>query len=518
MEKPPNPPNKYLRHARKLVPEVIKEAVNYVVFPYVGDVVRGFTSYFRNSPKVLDKDGLYENGVLMLKRARRSIVVVNTVGFEDSQNYVLDWGHKYQKEYFEELFRIVQKNRHGIGSSLKIDRYMDLNDIQKCEESISLLLYGRNIVIHDSTIPMEFLIRDDEEVLLGFPDENVLSHGFKLRGQSVAQKLNRWISIQSMSGRRVAEHSPPEGQAATSVPPAAPAGFTEPQQLGRHIREKREQNRKPISDYSLIHALGLLEGMGVENPLDATKKAFDGFIDWYPDLYDQSACEFCYKALATYIKDHIQVDSPTFLDVGCAHGLGAEVLDMQGIIYWGVDASETLLARARQRLPRRSNNFIADDMIKILLARSKNSNGLPSKLDVIACQGNTFDFFLGDLQKWFALTLFKSRLRSNGILFMTQKSFTKGETRVERKLPAPGGIDTIVYDLEWRGDFVRIDVKIDEKHLGSVIQHPTDPQWLEDTCRKAGFKRLTDAQSNLPAWFGPRGGSPYEVYVFQLTD
>jgi hypothetical protein len=151
-------------------------------------------------------------------------------------------------------------------------------------------------------------------------------------------------------------------------------------------------------------------------------------------------------------------------------------------------------------------------------AADSQSTPPPDKFDVIACQGNTFDFFLGDLQKWFALTLFRKKLTDRGVLFMTQKSFAKGESKVERKVPGPGRDITIIYDLEWSGDFVRIAVRAEDRHLGSVLQHPTHPAWLVETCLKAGFGSVGGAKSNLPRWFGPRGGQPYDIHMFQLKE
>ena len=529
-------PNELVKRVRQWTPTVVRELVSrYSGVPLAYDLVEAATNLLRHTPRVLTKDGLYKRGLTMLKRASNSIVVVNTVTKEDAQNYVLDWGHPYQKQYFEELFRIVQKNRHDIGTPLHIMRFTDLNDVQKCEEAISLLLYGSNVEIYDSAIPIEFLIRDTEEVLLGFPENDELSHGVQLkRSKNVCATLNKWIMDQTSSIHSVPPEPVREAESGavvevkySSPPTPSGGGFTDAQAIAQRIREKRQVNKKVIGDHSLLHAMDLLAKMNVDNPISATQQAFDEFYDWYPNLYDENKCEYPYKALANYVKKLTLKGNPTFLDVGCAHGLGSEFLDMEGVEYWGIDVSTVLIEKAQHKLLHRSKNFMVGDMVKLLLkpgmsryfdvSRRGSSSPLPNKVDVIACQGNAFDFFLGDLQKWFALTLFKSRLKERGLLFLTQRSFAKTESRVERKLPAPGGtVDTIVYNLEWSGDFVKLDVQIEDKPIGSVIQHPTDPAWLQRTCVNVGFKAI-DTKHDLPEWFGPRGGKPYQVFAFQLA-
>src|SRR5438067_4948421 len=191
-------PNRFSRFVKKAIPPVLRGVIDYQTLPLVSDVALGLTNYLRHTPKVLSKDEIYELGQKMLQRGTKSIVVVNTVGKEGAQKYVLHWGHEYQKDYFEQLFRTVQKNRHGVGDKLPLARYTNLNDRQKCEEAISLLMYGSDVEIYHSTIPIEFLIRDEEEVLLAFPVNNELTHGVQLsKARDVCATLRRWIEDQS---------------------------------------------------------------------------------------------------------------------------------------------------------------------------------------------------------------------------------------------------------------------------------------------------------------------------------
>ena len=191
-------PNRFSRFVKKWTPPALRGFIDHQTAPMVSDLALGGLNFLRHTPKVLTKDEVYERGLSILKRGTKSILVVNTVGKEGAQKYVLHWGHDYQKEYFEELFRIVQKNRHGVGGKLPIARYTNLNDRQKCEEAISLLMYGSDVEIYHSTIPIEFLIRDEEEVLLGFPVNNELTHGVQLsKARDVCATLRRWIEDQS---------------------------------------------------------------------------------------------------------------------------------------------------------------------------------------------------------------------------------------------------------------------------------------------------------------------------------
>jgi len=524
-------PNRFSRFVKKWTPPALRGFIDHQTAPMVSDLALGGLNFLRHTPKVLTKDEVYERGLSILKRGTKSILVVNTVGKEGAQKYVLHWGHDYQKEYFEELFRIVQKNRHGVGGKLPIARYTNLNDRQKCEEAISLLMYGSDVEIYHSTIPIEFLIRDEEEVLLGFPVNNELTHGVQLsKARDVCATLRRWIEDQSGPIKRELHvEADPESESPLPEIDHGPAAVTvedvykDAQSIARRFRDKHEH--PDIPNHSLIHALDLLESMDNKEPIAATKDAFDSFKDWYPALYDENEYEYRYKALAEYTKSLTRKLHPVFLDVGCANGVGAEILHDNGIRFWGVDVAGSLLKKARRESPHEM--FIEDDMIHVLLQAGKDVRGkgeyshLPDELDVIACQGNTFDFFLGDLQKWFALTLFKSRLAPGGILFVTQRSFQKGESEVKRSIPRAGDPDEVIYGLTWSGDFVKIDVRVKdklgaEKCLGTVVQHPTAPNWLKETAQKAGLHPIDYSGSELPKWFGPRGGQPYEAFVFQL--
>src|SRR5438309_1216112 len=97
---------KIFRVVRRWSPDIAREIVDRHTIPFTYETITGVASYFRYHPKVLNRDGLYDRGVDMLKRADRTIVTVNTVGKEHSQAYILHSGHDYQKRYFEELFRI----------------------------------------------------------------------------------------------------------------------------------------------------------------------------------------------------------------------------------------------------------------------------------------------------------------------------------------------------------------------------------------------------------------------------
>jgi predicted TPR repeat methyltransferase len=516
-------PSKTARLIRRFVPHVAREVVNDHTIPFTYETVTGVAHYFRFHPKVLDREGVYDRGVEMLRHAKRTVVTVNTIRKEHSQAYVLHSGHDEQKRYFEELFGIVQKNRHKVGDSLIVIRYTNLDDEQKLEEAISLLLYGSDVQIYQSKIPIEFLIRDDEEVLLGFAENNELTYGIKLWNRGMCASLNRWIQTQSgVLPTDLTENSKKELNSQSL--PTRQRAFVDAQGIAARVHEQQQITGDTVPDRSLVHALDLLAKIESNNPIEATKQAFDMFGDWYSALYQDTDYPHCYKSLADYLKQHLNNQHLTFLDVGCAHGTGSETLVNNGFQYWGVDLSEKLIRKAQEE--GKHGKFIVDDMIRVLLdrktrgffSRGKSPYGLPDELDVIACQGNTFDFFLGDLQKWFALTLFKNRLRPNGILLVTQRSFTKEETQVERTVPGPDGPVTVSYNLEWSGDFVKVNVRIGDKFLGSVIQHPTPTTWLVDRCEEAGFNIL-DPKESLPKWFGPSGSrNPYTVFLFQASD
>jgi hypothetical protein len=496
------PKNKLLEGARSLGPMVVIEAIS-IKIPGIGLAVAGgkkLRKWWRGLPKVLNRDELYEIGLRILKDGRESIIAVNTVAKEDAPNFIFDKDSEYQKEYFAQLFSVVQRNRHGIGRQLPITRYMDLNDVQKCEEAISLLLYGSGITIRESAIPIEFLIRDKEEVLLGFPQDNKLEHGVLIKdNRDVCATLTQWIETQIQTSPN-------------------PSGFTDPRELVRRIKDIRNTNGKPTSDSSLIWVVSWLEELGIEDLFGSTINAFDDFAGWYSNLYvEDDRCRHCYKCLADYIKIHSneRKRKPTLLDCGCAHGFGANILTEDGIEYWGVDVSDAMIKKAKDR--KEKGNFVTGDVVRILLD-SKDVRGFPEKFDIIACQGNTFDFFFGDLQKWFVLTLFKSRLKEGGLLLFTQHTFSRDEPSVTRELPANFGRDTITYRPVWKGDFLQVNVGREQGAVGSVLQHPTPLDWLEKACHALGFVLMKDTREHWGEWFKPGGAEhPYDAYAFKLT-
>src|ERR1043165_2208899 len=432
--------------AKRVLSEWWDDAVNLVLdlhFPFLKLAKelgkRGY-AIIHDKPRVMTREELYRAGLRMLESGDRSIVAVNTVGREDSLNVFIEPGHMSEKEYYEQLYRIVQGNHHGVGRHLSVLRYMDLGDVNKCEEAISRLIYGGDIEIFDAPIQIEFLIRDDQEVLLGFAEERELSHGIGLTNEGLADALNKWIAskVKTISVPGSTGHG-----AGRSVP--ARFGKKNLTEMAEHIRKRRDElnrelpegRKKVINPDSLINAVALLDRMGIEDLFDATAKAFDSFKHWYPNLYDEEQSNYCYKSLAKLVNnDLFRGRKPTLLDCGCAHGLGANVLSGEGIEYWGVDASPELIEIAKSRSS--SKSFIVGDIVRVLLdreARAGDGRRLPRRFDVIACQGNTFDFFLGEPQKWFMLALFRSRLNRDGILFLTQRSFRPEEPKVERKLP-----------------------------------------------------------------------------------
>jgi cyclopropane fatty-acyl-phospholipid synthase-like methyltransferase len=501
------PRDKFIEGARRHGPGVATELAGLV--PVLGPVVTGgklvvgagkaFWNYIRRLPKVLNnRDELYGAGLSMLKDGQESIIAVNTVAKEDAPNFIDKEGCEYEQEYFAQLFRVVQRNRYGIGSTLPLLRYMDLNDVQKCEEAISLLLYGRGVTIRESDIPIEFLIRDQKEVLLGFPHDDKLEHGVLIRDNgNICATLTKWIEAQI-------ESSP------------NPAGFTDPRELVSRIKEIRTDER--ISHSSLIRAVSWLEELQIKDLFGFTKEAFDGWVNFYSNLYDEESCKHCYKHLADYIKKHSREKKrkPTLLDCGCAHGFGANILTEDGIEYWGVDVSDALIGKANDR---GKGKFVTGDVVRLLL-ESKEVRDFPDKFDIIACQGNTFDFFLGDLQKWFVLTLFKSRLKEGGLLFFTQYTFDRDEAESPREVPGyfEPTPEKFSYRLVWKGDFLQVNVYRQQEYKGYVIQHPTSLEWLKTTCRALGFEYMKDTSEHWGDWFNPRGAErPYDAYVFKLT-
>jgi hypothetical protein len=493
--------------------------------PFAGPIIRRTYLTVRLWPRIVpDKIGLMNDGVRLLKAAKRQITVASTLASEDLPIFLNESPEENEarRKYYEELFSTVHRNRLNLRRPrpLVIRRFMDLTDMHKCEEAMALLYYGSDIEIHHSTVPLEFLNMDDELLLLGFPAGEQLLSGIRLYDRKMCEAVSRWLVEHERGAQKnLRGNKKPERSAIDDTQqPQSSLQFTRPSELAAFVREHdlvqtHYRKQRKFKDYENSLLINAAELLGDEAPSQICARAFDSFSRWYPHLYDQEASYGRYEALAHFIYRKIDSSSPTFLDCGCAHGEGAKVLHDHGIQYWGVDVSEELIKEAEVK--QHPARFVACDAMTALL--NQRGRDLPKKFDVIACQGNTFDYFLGPAQKWFVLSLFKKNLNKGGLLFFTGAVFDKRKPQDTRQVPSrfDGPPREVLFDFKWSGDYAQIDVKFEGKSQGSVVVHPTDRGFLERELQKLGFKYLKKNDHKLFDWYGPRGSNPYYVYVFQ---
>ena len=138
----------------------------------------------------------------------------------------------------------------------------------------------------------------------------------------------------------------------------------------------------------------------------------------------------------------------------------------------------------------------------------------PEKFDIIACQGNTFDFFLGPVQKALALFLFDQWLSKDGILIFTGHDFSKGDLKASRELPLQVAEKPlkIEYNLTWSGAYCRMDIRDEDGASKSWLPlHPTQFTWLKSFLEAMHYEQV---QLDVD-WFGPNGGNPYYLWAFR---
>lgn len=275
----------------------------------------------------------------------------------------------------------------------------------------------------------------------------------------------------------------------------------------------------PCGDDCLCRIIPVL---GDSSPLEYLEQGFDAFQFFIKDLYDTRAANTSCGALVDELCDITQRSKLEILDVGCGMAPGAAEIMKKGHKFVGVDISKKMIDSAIQHFsPHKdfqdtNSKFLRCDCIPYLMGIEDKSHGdnikikRNQKFDIIACQGNTFDYFLGPVQKALALKLFVRRLKPGGVLLFSGEFFEPKKQRIFRKLE---GYD-IVYIIDPIGKYIHLEAKTAGKSIGKVVLHPTDWNWLD----KAADSLELEALPIGTGWFGPKGAkSDYELRVYRKS-
>jgi len=462
-----------------------------VPFSFVRRRVENMVRRWKMKPEVMrDRSDLYRKGAALLAGSRRTVTTVSTIRDEEFPSRPgKSLADPHIRDYYISLHRVAYMSRLD-GERVKLLRYADVLDPDKCQEAISLLYYGSGVEIIPSTVPVEFLSVDGQSILIGFGGSDRLFGGFIVSDPELSKAMSGWIR----------SHGNPDREAIKS--PIALAEYVKSQ--GR--------------DHGPSCLCNIVAELGDEKPSRNHSAGFDEVSTWYYDLYAQVTAGHFYEPLANAIRKKLREPERklTFLDIGCATGFGALELTKSGFGYWGLDSSARMLGKApKDQGPR----FCECDAIGALMGVDPQAKRFYRErsrtFDVIACQGNTFDYLLGPVQKALALFLFDATLPPGGLLLFTGADLTnptplpgQGQSsKTKRRI----GLADVEYEMWPLGEYQRL-VVTSPRGSTTFVRHPCSLPWLR------GFlKQMDYAEVDLGIeWFAPGEHSePYKLTAFQ---
>lgn len=459
-------------------------------------LVRKFRDIFFSSRVWDTRDQLYEQGLKMLRDAQENITVVSTMPEEGLPfNPCKSVADPQVRDYFIELHTIAYRNLLNSDGrkETRLIRHTNLLDPNKWHEAFSLLYYGKGVEIWNSSLPVEFLTVDEESVLIGFPSlEGALSNGISLYKAKNCKAMVNWV--ESHDSR-------------SDV-------FRTPGELAEQVKQLMNETNKKADESCLFHIADKVPSMSA--PSKCCAEQFDRISRWYPDLYeaDEINRKRFYGELADQLTGVYKLPGRfSFLDIGCGPAFGARELIDKGVQYYGMDVSEKMIGLASKD---KIENIYHCDAIGALMGIDPSAGDFRRKIgtkkfNVIACQGNTFDLFLGPVQKSLALFLFDRYLENKGVLLFTGDMFSENELIVPRALRS----GTMHYELEWYNkQYFKINVMIDGKKDSEVMHHQTSLGWLTRFLGYLGYEKVNDDYGIRG--FNPSGGQRlYYVWIFQ---
>jgi 2-polyprenyl-3-methyl-5-hydroxy-6-metoxy-1,4-benzoquinol methylase len=124
--------------------------------------------------------------------------------------------------------------------------------------------------------------------------------------------------------------------------------------------------------------------------------------DSYDDIFPLE------PAILRFLEEEFQ-DAQRILDIACGTGTYTMALAKAGKTIYGIDLSETMIKKAREKAPQWTDHFLVDDMLTLSNLPEKNFQG-------VYCIGNSLVHIdtLADIGK--ALRRFREVLEPRGIL------------------------------------------------------------------------------------------------------
>lgn len=450
---------------------------------------------------VNDRKKLYSIGHRILNRANRSISVFSTLRGEAPERDASDEVVHYRRALH---LLAMQSNQFGSGSKISVERYVDLRDQHKANEALVLLLWGQNVKVRYSTFPIEILIRDGEELLMGFPSEGVLVAGIHSSNASLIQAVESWISVHT--------------RAESGAPITSPL---------RLVQKRCEMLDAETSEDDLYAPL---EKLGVDdNYEESLRSTFDVFSS-YRNLYGREVSRFYNGLRGELLHRFSREPSIQFLDCGCGPAIGCEELvgNSEGnpkIVYIGVDLSGEERFKKNQYIV--IDNYISlvleaslakHRMLRKKIARTRKAIQLIQNLHMVAFQGNTFDYLLGYEQKEIVIRSLYDLIVPGGLLLVTGQSYFNNDGSLREEILSVDG-KSLHIKVKWAGTFGKIlnhhmyPERLRETLNGLYI-NPMKMQDLVQLMSNCGFSYFPGFERE---WFGPVDREPYYFKCFERT-
>jgi SAM-dependent methyltransferase len=455
-------------------------ATDFISFfvPGISSGTKGLTALVNkwdSTPKTFNgAEELYSEGLRMIENAKEEIISLST--FKNNPSLIPS---KSQIEYKLALYKafFIPNN-----VDLNIVRYLDYSDWEKCTEAqtLKLLTNSNKFTIKNTKAPVELLMIDNKEVLIGFPgDGNDLYSGFLLKSDEVCSNMKSWLETVGI------EEGADDNFECTMDECLCSCNKWE-DVITRHTNTN-------VHDCSFYSS----KSIGVE---------FNKIAKIYNGLYDLETERLWKSGLARSIsKKHLGNDIKV-LDLGCGTAINAKCFSDEKLKYVGVDISEDMITEAKKDNKGFKNIVLKHVEITKFLYSALASN---EKYDVIMLLGNSFDFILGKFHKQIVLALSDSLLNDGGHLIFSGANIPPKDTRELRK------IDNKVFHYNLKGNGVYCLNKVTDSaknSYGEFIMQPVNYDFVFNTLEQLGkYTKDSTFIEEPPNTIGP----DYKIKIYK---
>jgi len=415
----------------------------------VKKVMKALVGKWELTPKTfVDAEELYSQGLRMIENAKEEIISLST--FKNNPNSPPSKSQIEYKLALYKAFFIPNK------VDLNIVRYLDYSDWEKCTEAqtLKLLTNSNKFTIKNTKAPIELLMIDNKEVLIGFPgDANDLYSGFLLKGNKVYTNMKSWLET-------VGIEEDSENNFECTIDECLCSCNKWEDVITRHTNAN-------INDCSFYSR----ESIGAE---------FNKIAKIYNGLYNIGTEKLWKSNLARNISTKHLGNNIKVLDLGCGTAINAKCFSDENLNYLGVDISEKMIVEAKKNNKGSKKIAFEEAEITKFLYRELSDN---KKYDVIMLLGNSFDFILGKFHKQIVLALSDSLLNIGGHIIFSGSDIppeNKKEKRITDK-------KIFNYNLTGNGTYCLNKVTDDfGKDCGKFIMHPVNYDFVFTTLNQLG--------------------------------